>query len=330
MTLSPRILSIVLGGLLTAGAADAQAGPPTWPTRPVTIIVTAAPGGVTDVVARAVGQRLSVMWGQPVIIENKGGAGHILGAQAVARAAPDGHTLLMAEAATYVLNPSLYARDKLGYDVHRDLVPITGLVRINQGIAASNALPVADIRGLIALARAKPGRLTYGTASIGSALHVNMLKFENMAGVKLQAVHYRGAAPALNDVMAGHIDLICVSLSLLVPPFRDHRLKILAVGGRHRIAQLPDMPSVAESGVPGFEAAAWFGLATTGGTPRDIVMKINADVQTVMRDPAFQARFMAPQMFDSMVATPDEFRQFIRTETANWAKIIKEQHLVIE
>ena len=320
------IWASVLGSLLAVGTAHAQA----FPSRPVTVIVTAAPGGVTDVVARAIGQRLSQMWGQPVIIENKGGAGHILGAQAVARAVPDGHTLLVAEAATYVLNPSLYARDKLGYDVETDLAPITGLVRINQGIAASNALPVADIRGLIALAQQKPDRLTYGTAAIGSALHVNMLKFATMAGVKLQAVHYRGAAPALNDVMAGHIDLICVSLSLLVPPFSDHRLKILAVGSERRVAQLPDMPTVAESGVPGFAAAAWFGLATGGAVPRDIVMKINADVQTVLRDPAFQARFMAPQMFESMATTPDEFRQFMRSETANWAKIIKDQHLVIE
>jgi len=321
-----RYALVILFGVLNGTSAHAQS----FPSRPVTIIVTAAPGGVTDVVARAVGQRLSEMWGQPVIVENKGGGGHILGAQAVARAAPDGHTLLVADSGTFVLNPSLYARDKLGYDVEKDLAPITGLVRINQGIAASNDLPVANIGELIALARREPGKLTYGTASIGSALHVNMLKLETMANVKLQAVHYRGAAPALNDVMAGHVKLICVSISLLVQPFRDHRLKVLAVGAPARVAQLPEVPTVAEAGVPGFEAVAWFGLAATGGTPPGIIAKINADVQKVIGDPAFQARFMAPQMFDSMVSAPEAFTQYIRDETASWGKIIREQHLTID
>ena len=327
MTMMKRnALLILLGCLLGATAAHAQS----FPSRPVTIFVTAAPGGVTDVVARAVGQKLSEMWGQPVLIENKGGAAHILGAQAVARATPDGHTLLAADSGTFVLNPSLYPRDKLGYEVGKDLVPITGLVRINQSIAASNDLPVANIRELIALARQQPGKLTYGTASVGSALHMNMLKFGSMANVTMQAIHYRGASPALNDVMAGHINLICVSTSLVAQPFRDHRLKILGVGGTHRATQLPDVPTVAESGLPGFEAAAWFGLAVTGGTPPEIIAKINADVQKVMGDPAFRTRFMEPQMFESMAATPEQFADYIRTESQSWEKIVREQHITIQ
>lgn len=321
-----NVLAALLGGLLDATAVQAE----TFPSRPVTIFVTAAPGGVTDVVARAVGQKLSEMWGQPVVIENKGGAAHILGAQAVAKATPDGHTLLAADSGTFVLNPTLYPRDKLGYEVGKDLVPITGLVRINQSIAASNDLPVADIRELIALARRQPGKLTYGTAAVGSALHVNMLKLESMANIKLQAIHYRGAVPALSDVMAGHINLICVSTSLVAPPFRDHRLKILGVGSLHRAAELPDVPTVAESGLPGFEAVAWFGLAATGGTPPDVIARINADVQKVMSDPVFGAKFMAPQMFESMAATPEQFADYIRAETQNWAKIIREQNLTIQ
>ena len=319
-------LLILLGCLLFAPAARAQS----WPSRPVTVFVTAAPGGVTDVVARAVGQKLSEMWGQPVIIENKGGAAHILGAQAVAKAAPDGHTLLAADSGTFVLNPSLYAHDKLGYEVGKDLIPVTGLVRINQSIAASNDLPVANVRELIALARQQPGKLTYGTAAVGSALHVNMLKLEYMADVKMQAIHYRGASPALNDVMAGHINLICVSTSLVAQPFRDHRLKILGVGSPQRAVQLPDVPTVAESGLPGFEAVAWFGLAATGGTPPEIIAKINADVQKAMKDPAFRTKFMEPQMFESMAATPEEFANYIKSETQNWAKIIRDQNLTIQ
>jgi len=316
---------LVLLACLLGTAAHAQS----FPSKSVTIYVTAAAGGVTDVVARAVGQRLAELWNQPVVIENRGGGAHILGAQAVAKAAPDGHTLLLAEAGTFVLNPSLYPRDKLGYDVEKDLAPITGVVRINQALIASNDLPVSNMRELIALANQKPGEITYGTAGVGSAPHVNIAKLEYMAHVAMQAIHYRGAAPALNDVMAGHIKLMSVSTSLVVQPFQDRKLKILAVGSPHRAAQLPDVPTVSES-VPGYEAATWFGLATTGGTPRDVIMKINADVQKVMSDPGFRTQFMAPQMFESMASAPEPFAQFIRSETQNWAKIIREQKLAIQ
>src|SRR5215831_15035177 len=294
----------LLFGLLGATPLSAQS----FPSRPVTVLVSAAAGGVTDVVARAIGQKLSEMWGQPVIIENKGGAAHMLAALAVAKAAPDGHTLLVAEAGTFVLNPSLYSKEKLGYDVDKELVPVTGLVRIYQALIASNDLPAATIGEVVALARQKPGELTYGTAGIGSAPHVNMVKLENMAGVRLQAVHYRGASPALNDIMAGHVKLMSVSVS---------------------VAQLPDTPTVSESGLPGYEASTWFGLAATGGTPRDIVMKVNADVQKVLADPTFRAKFMAPQMFESMASSPDRFADHIRAETQAWAKIIREQKLAI-
>ncbi|HKC34284.1 MAG TPA: tripartite tricarboxylate transporter substrate-binding protein [Xanthobacteraceae bacterium] len=317
--------ALVLLACLSGTAAPAQS----FPSKSVTIYVTAAAGGVTDVVARAVGQRLAELWNQSVVIENRGGGAHILGAQAVAKAAPDGHTLLLAEAGTFVLNPSLYPRDKLGYDVEEDLAPITGVVRINQALIASNDLPVSNMRELIALASQKPGEITYGTAGVGSAPHVNIAKLEYMAHVAMQAIHYRGAAPALNDVMAGHIKLMSVSTSLVVQPFQDRKLKILAVGSPNRAAQLPDVPTVSES-VPGYEAATWFGLATTGGTPRDVIMKINADVQKVMSDPGFRSQFMAPQMFESMASAPERFEQFIRSETQNWAKIIREQKLAIQ
>jgi tripartite-type tricarboxylate transporter receptor subunit TctC len=318
--------SVLLACLLGATAGHAQG----FPSRPVTMYVTSAAGGVTDVVARAVGAKLSEIWGQPVIIENKGGAAHILGAQAVARAAPDGHTLLVGESAVFVLNQWLYGQDKLGYEVGKDLAPITGLVRIYQGIAASNELPVSNIGELIALARQQPDKLTYGTAAVGSALHMNMLKFGRMADVKLQAIHYRGAAPALTDVMASHINLICVSISLLEQPFAAHRLKILGVGSPKRVAQLPDVPTVAESGVPGFEAVAWFGLAVTGGTPPEIIAKIDADVRKVMSDPAFRTKVLEPQMFESMAATPEQFGDYIRSESQSWEKIVREQHITIQ
>jgi tripartite-type tricarboxylate transporter receptor subunit TctC len=317
----------LLGCLLATASAQAQT---TYPSKTITIVVTAAAGGVSDVVARAIGQRLSEAWGQQVVIENKGGGAHIIGAQVVAKAPPDGHTLLVAEAGTYVLNPTLYAKEKLSYDTEKDIAPITGLVRIGQALIANNALQANNARELIELANKRPGEITYGTAGVGSAPHMNMIKFENMAKVKLQAVHYRGAAPALNDIIAGHINLMSVSVSLVVQPAAEKKLKVLGVSAPKRVAQLPDSPTVSESGLPGFEAGTWFGLATTGGTPRDVVMKINAEGKKILSDPAFQQKFMAPQLFESMASTPEEFSATIKAETENWAKVIREQKLVIE
>jgi len=319
--------AISLGCLVAATSAQAQTP---FPTKTVTIVVTAAAGGVSDVVARGIGQRLSEMWGQQVVIENKGGGAHIIGAQAVAKAPPDGHTLLVAEAGTFVLNPTLYPKEKLSYDTEKDIAPITGLVRIGQALIANNGLQASNARELVELARKRPGEITYGTAGVGSAPHMNMIKFENMAKVKLQPIHYRGAAPALNDIIAGHINLMSVSVSLVVQPAEAKQLKVLGVGNLKRVPQLPNTPTVSESGVPGYEAGTWFGLATTGGTPRDVVMKINADVQKILKDPAFQEKFMAPQLFESMASSPEEFSATIKGEIATWAKVIREQNLVIE
>src|SRR2546423_1270033 len=249
--------------LLAAQTAQAQS----YPSKQITLVVTAAAGGVTDVVARALGQRLAEMWGQQVVIENRGGAAHILGAQAVAKAAPDGHTLLVAEAGTFVLNPTIYPKEKLSYDTEKDLLPITGLVRINQALIADNGLAASNVRELIELANRKPGEITYGTAGVGTAKPTQ---------------------------------------------------------------QLPGAPTVSESGVPGYEAGTWFGLATTGGTPRAIVMKINAEVQKILTDAAFVQRFMAPQMFESMGSSPEQFSDYIKSETQSWTKVIREQGLKLE
>src|SRR5712692_8244758 len=206
---------LLLSCNLSAGTAWAQS----YPARPITFVVTAAAGGVTDVVARAVGQRLAESWGQQIIIENKGGAAHVVGAASVAKAAPDGYSLLLAEAGTFVINPTLYGKGKLPYDEEKDFAPITGIVRINQALLGNPAVPAGTVKDLIALAKQKPGELTYGTAGIGSAPHMNMVLLESMAGVKLLPVHYRGAAPALTDVIAGHVNLMSVSVSLALPPF---------------------------------------------------------------------------------------------------------------
>ncbi len=310
------------------GATSTHAA--SYPDRPITIIVTAAAGGVTDVVARAFGQELSKAWGQPVVIENRGGAAHILGAQAVAKAEPDGYTLMVGEAGTFVINPTVYPAGKLPYDADKDFVAISGLVRINQALIADKSLPAANAAELIALAKQKPGQLTYGTAGIGSAPHMNMALFESMAGVKLVPVHYRGAAPALNDLSGGSINLMSVSVSLALPAFRAGRVKMLGIGSEKRLPQVPDIPTVAESGLPGYQAVTWFGLFGPASLPHDIVMRLNAEVERIFSDPAFHTRFMDSQMFESMAGPPDKFADYIRAERAKWAKVIHEANITLE
>jgi tripartite-type tricarboxylate transporter receptor subunit TctC len=323
-----RLLGALMLLACLAGPAAAQAQ--SYPTRTITLTVTAAAGGVTDVVARALGQRLAEAWGQQVVIENKGGAAHVVGAQSVAKAAPDGYSLLVAEAGTFTINPTLYGKGKLPYDEEKDFTPVTGIVRINQALLGHPSLPANNVRELIALAKKKPGELTYGTAGIGSAPHMNMVLFESMAGVKLQAVHYRGAAPALTDVIAGHVNLMSVSVSLALPPLRAGQIKIFGIGSSKRLAPAADIPTVAESGLPGYEASTWFGLFATAGTPRDIVDKINAEVVKLLADPQFREKFLAPQMFEPMPSSPEAFADYIKAQTNKWAKVIREQKLSID
>lgn len=309
-------------------AAAAQTSP--YPNRPITIIVTAAPGGVTDLVARALGQQMTKDWGQPVVIVNRGGAGHILGEEAVVKAEPDGYTLMVAESGSVVINPLIYPRGKLPFDVARDFVPISGLVRINQALLANRSLPVSNAAELIALAKKEPGRLTFGTAGIGSAPHMNIELFATLAGVKFTPVHYRGAVPALNDVRAGTINLMSVSVSLALPPYRAGEIKILGIGSAKRLPQVPDIPTVAESGLPGYQAVAWFGLFGPAAMSRDLVAKLNAEVQRVFNDPAFRARFLAPQMFESMAGPADAFAAFIKAERVKWQAVVSRAHITLD
>jgi tripartite-type tricarboxylate transporter receptor subunit TctC len=325
-----RAVLALLAGICQPTIAAAQS----YPSRAITITVTAAAGGVTDLVARAIGQRLSESWGLQVVIENKGGGAHALGAASVAKAAPDGYALLIAEAGTFVINPTLYGKGKLPYDEERDFAPITGLVRINQALVGHRSVPAANVSELIAFARSRPGVLTYGTAGVGSAPHMNMVLLESMAGVALQPVHYRGAVPALTDVIAGHIDLMSVSVSLALPALRGGEVRIFGIGSARRLAAVPDIPTVAESGLPGYEASTWFGLFAPAGTPRDIVTKINGEVTRLLADPEFREKFLAPQMFEPMfepmASSPEAFAAYIGTQTQKWGTLVRERKLSID
>jgi tripartite-type tricarboxylate transporter receptor subunit TctC len=317
------ILFAFLGGASRAQTSD-------YPSRQVTLVVTSVPGGVTDVVGRALAQALSEDWGQQVIVENKGGAAHIIGAEAVAKAAPDGYTLLVGESGTFTVNPTLLPKDKVPYDAEKDFTPITGLVRIYQSIFAAKSLPVSTIAELIALAKQKPGQITYGTAGVGSALHMNMALFDSMAAVKMIPVHYRGATPALNDLIGDHIDTMVVSVASGLPAYKAGEIKMLGVGAPKRMPLVPEVPTVSESGLPGYEATAWFGLFGPVGLPRDIVMKIDQETIKIFSDPAFRARFLDPQMFESMAGPPDQFAAYIKAERDKWAKVIREAGIKLE
>jgi tripartite-type tricarboxylate transporter receptor subunit TctC len=322
MLIRPVFLAL-LGCLFAMPALGQQS----FPSKPITIVVPAAPGGVTDVMARLIAQRLQSAWNEQVIVENRGGANHAIGAAMVGKATPDGHMLMVGAETVFVINPALHS-GKLPYDIN-EFAPVTGLVRVNQGLLATPSLPANSIAELIALAKSKPGELTYGDAGVGAAGQVNMALLESMTGIKMTSVHYRGTTPALNDVLAGHIHLISVAVSASVPPYRAGRAKMLAVGSLKRLAEIPEVPTTAET-VPGYEAVTWFGLFTTAGTPRETIDKINAEVRALFAEPKFHEQFLKPNMFESMVSTPEEFAETIRRDTTKWGKVLRDANIRID
>jgi tripartite-type tricarboxylate transporter receptor subunit TctC len=315
----------LLACLLASSAALGQG----WPERNVTIVVTSAAGALTDVLTRAVAQRLAEMWKQSVIVENRGGAGYTIAAQSVMRAEHDGYTLLASETGFYTTQPYLYARDKLPYDVEKDFVPVVGYGTIPQALLATPSFPANSIAELIARAKQKPGSVTYGTAGVGTALHIGGLELENLAGIRLTAVHYRGAAPALTDVMAGHIDTVIMGPSVALSSVKAGKLKMLAFASDKRVPQFPDVPTVAET-VPGYEASVSFGLFATAGTPADIIKKVNADVQQIVADPDFRTKFLERFAVEPVPGPLDAYAEYLRKDSAKWGEVIKKANVKIE
>jgi tripartite-type tricarboxylate transporter receptor subunit TctC len=284
-------------------AAAAQS----YPSKPVHIVVPFAPGGITDILARALAQRLTESMRQQVVVENRPGATGQVGAEAVAKAAPDGYTLLVAADATFVTNP-----------------------HFPQALIVNPALPVRTLGDLIELARRKPGEINYGTFGIGSSGHLNIILLGEMTGTKFTPVHYRGAAPAITDVIGGHIQMMIVSIGLIAQPWQSGQLRVLGFGSTARLAQYPDVPTLAESGLPGYEAGSWYGLAAPKGTPAEIVNLINAQTRRIFDDPAFRDQFLAPNFIFSIVSAPEAFAERIRTESEKWGKVIRDAGVKME
>jgi tripartite-type tricarboxylate transporter receptor subunit TctC len=315
----------VLAGLL---ASFSHAAAQSFPERPVSLIVTSAPGGAADALARMLAVQFSKAWGQQVVVENKPGANTQIAADHVAKSAPDGHTLLIGPDVTFTVNPHLYK--KLSYDPIKNFEPISGLTLLHQALVLNPSVPANSVEELIALARSKPGELNYGTFGIGSAGHLNMEAFQVQAGVKMSPVHYRGAAPAFTDVIAGHIQLMFVSFGSALEAWRSGKVKIIGIGSRQRLVGYPDLPTISEGGVPGFEAKSWFGLFAPGTTPRSIVLKINSDVARIFADTAVRETFLARQFMEPITGPPDAYADLIRNDSERWGKVIRDAKLKIE
>ena len=324
MTALPGRL-VLLACLLASPAALAQS----YPERNVTVVVTSAAGALTDVLTRAVAQRLSETWKQSVIVENRGGAGYAIAAEFVLRAEHDGYTLLASETGFYTTQPHLYAKDKLPYDVERDFVPVVGYGTIPAALLVNPALPVNSVGDLIALAKKKPGDVKFGTAGVGTALHIAAVELENLTGTQVTAVHYRGAAPALSDVIAGHIDAVIMGPSVALSSVSAGKLKMLAFGSNKRVPQFPDVPTIAET-VPGYEASVSFGLFATAGTPAGIVRKINADVQKIVGDGDFQKKYLDHFAVQPIPGPLDAYADYLRKDSVKWGKVIDAAHVTID
>ena len=298
-----------------------------YPSQAVRVIVPYPPGGTTDLIARTVSQALATMWGQPVVIENKPGAGTIIGAESVARSQPDGYTILATAEATFVVNPYVYRR--LPYST-KDFIPVSGLGVSTHALVTHPSVPISNLRQLVSLARTTPGSLNYGTFGIGSSSHLNMELLQSAAGIRLMPVHYKGAAPMLTELIAGHIPLAFTGITLAAEPLRAGRLRALGIGGDMRLAEFPEMPTLAESGLPGFQAISWFGLFVPSNTPREVVVKINADVQRVLSNAEFLKKYFDPAYLRPLLGSPEQFAEYVKADDAKWSKIIKEAGVTLE
>lgn len=301
---------------LMFAAGQAQAA---WPERPITLVVPYTPGGVTDALARNVAKSLAERLKQPVVIENRAGGGANIGAALVAKANPDGYTLLMGSAATHAINASLYR--KLSYDHIKDFAPISLVAQVPNVLVVHPSVPANNVKELIAYAKAHPGRLNFGSSGAGGTIHLSGELFKSMAGVDMTHIAYKGSAPAVNDLLGGQIEVMFDSS--VVPHVKAGKLRALGVTSAKRSSALPDVPTIAEAGLPGYEATAWFGILAPAGTPKPVITKLNAEISAVLRDPAV-TKWMDGQGFEVGGGTPADFAAHIGKETAKWARVVKE------
>ncbi len=318
MRSSPPTLRI--GFALCAAALASFASAQSYPVRPVRIVAPLAPGGTTDIIARMLAQRFTDTWAQAVVVDNRPGAGGNIGNQIVAQAPPDGYTLLMA-VPPLTINPSLYR--KVGYDPVKDYAPVSLVASVPIVFAVHPGVPARNVKELIALARSKPGSLNYASSGSGGGPHLAAALFADMAQIEIVHVPYKGSGPAMTDLLGGQVQMQFSGLPPLLPFIRSGRLRPLAVGGTQRSAALPDVPTIAESGLPGYDAASWQGVAVPAGTPRGIVETLQREIARYVAIPETKVRF-AEIGAEPVGGTPEAFAEFIRSETVKWAKVIRQ------
>jgi len=313
---------IVVGMAAAIASAHAigQNAPAGYPNKPIRFVVPYPPGGTTDIVARGIATKLAERLGQQVVIDNRGGASTIIGADAVAKSLPDGYTLLLTTATTMSINPQV--NPKLPYDAVKDFAPITSAVNVPFMIAAHPAFPPNSMAELIALAKAKPGVVKYSTPGNASSNHVAGALLESMAGIKLTHVPYKGSGPATIAALGGEVDIVITGIATVTPQWKAGKLKILAIGADKRHPSWPDIPSTGEAGLQGYYAGTWFGVVARTGTPRGIIDKLNREIVAALSAGELKERLTAIG-FDVFTGTPEEFAAFMKTDMARAAKVIK-------
>jgi tripartite-type tricarboxylate transporter receptor subunit TctC len=317
-----QMLTIIMV-IAALGVSHVRAHEP-FPARTVKLIVPGASGSTTDIIARLMADQLRQKWGRPVLVEN--GGGNLIGTTSAFRSPPDGYTLLVSPPAPITFNDLLY-RD-LAYNPW-EFVPVSLLARVPNALVAKNDLPATNVKELIAYAKANPGKLSYGSQGIGSTAYLSAIQLEMLGDVKMVHVPYRGAMPALNDVIAGHIDMFFDTLTTSIPMYRSAKVKILAVGSAERSPAIPEVPTIAESGFPGFRSVTWFAIVAPPGTPFALVEKINRDVVESLRRPEVKEK-LARISLEPLIGTPADTAKFFAEERAYWGKVITENKVKVE
>jgi tripartite-type tricarboxylate transporter receptor subunit TctC len=319
MTKFRAAVSACLAAALLAPGASAQE----YPSRPVRVVVPFAPGGPNDIIVRLVAQKLFESWGQPFVVENRAGAGGNVGTDYVAKSAPDGYTLLSVGPGSLIINPLVA---KVPYDAERDFAPITIMARAPNALVAHPSLPVRSVKDLIALARARPGAINYGSGGNGSTPHLSAALFAAMAGIELTHVPYKGTAPATTDLIGGQVQIAFLGIPAVLPHVKSGKLRILAVTGLRRSPELPDVPTVDESGVPGYDVSPWYGLLAPAGTPRAVVARLAEEATQIVRTAEVREKLEA-QGAEAAGGTPEEYAAVIRADAATWARVIDQAGL---
>ncbi len=302
--------------LATTGATAA----PDYPTKPIRLVVGFPPGGAVDIIARTISEPLGKRLGQLVIVENRSGAGGNIGAADVARADPDGHTLLIGAASSLAISASLY--NNLQYSLLQDLAPVAVVASVPNVLVVNNAVKAHSVQEVITLAKSEPGRLNFGSAGTGTTVHFSGELFKSMAGINIAHVPYKGAAPAMNDLLGGHVDMMFDFLSAAGPQIKAGRLRALGVTSNTRSALFPDIPTIAEAGLPGYEVKGYFGIFTRAGTPESIIETLNREIAAVVAMPDME-RKLAEQSATPMTLTPSAFTQELQEDVAKWAKVVE-------